>query len=76
MPLSIKVPYASRISYRVPSLVFSLAYLKGALIPNFKPWEGRLFEAGLLVELGADSSINDNSDYFFKLLFQATFSSS
>ena len=43
MSLSLKVQDTSRISYRVLNLVFSRgmgregAYLKGVLIPNFKP---------------------------------------
>ena len=40
---SLEVPYTSRISYRVLNRVYSTgrgggdAYLKGALIPNYKP---------------------------------------
>ena len=55
---SLKVPYTSRTSYRVPNLVFSRGGGGGGAYPNFN-LRGANLKRGAYLKLGANSSFYD-----------------
>ena len=54
---SLKVPYTSRTSYRVPNLVFSRGRGGGGAYPNFNLRRGANSKRRAYLTLGANSSI-------------------
>ena len=68
---SLKVPYTSRISYRVPNLVFSRGRGVGGAYPNFNFRRGANSKRGAYLKLGANSSIYGFCTLHIKLI--ATF---